>query len=73
MGRFIASIWGTLNQRRWVRGRPVARIEKLTRFQDHFDDVFITVILGAFAGIPMEKKDVHFVEAAGCFVGSAGG
>jgi hypothetical protein len=29
-------------------------------FQDHFDDVFITVILGTLAGIPMEEEDVHF-------------
>jgi hypothetical protein len=49
----------------------MARIEKLTGFQDHFDDVFVAVILGTLAGIPMKKKDVHF--AGGCFTGSAGG
>jgi hypothetical protein len=70
MGRFVSSVGSTLDERRGIRGRPVARIEKLTRFQDHFDDVFIAVILGAFAGIPMEKEDIHF--AGGCFTGSAG-
>jgi hypothetical protein len=38
----------------------VAGVEQLTGFQDHFDDVFITVILGTLAGIPMEEEDVHF-------------
>jgi hypothetical protein len=70
MGRFVSSVGSTLDERRGIRGRPVARIEKLTRFQDHFDDVFIAVILGTFAGIPMEKEDIHF--AGGCFTGSAG-
>lgn len=71
MGGFVSSVGSTLDERRGVRGHPVRCIEKLTRFQDHFDDVFITVILGTLAGIPMKKEDVHF--AAGCFVGSAGG
>lgn len=39
---------------------PVAGVEQLTGFQNHFDDVFITVILGTLAGIPMEEEDVHF-------------
>jgi hypothetical protein len=37
----------------------VAGVEQLTGFQDHFDDVFVAVILGTFAGIPMEEEDVH--------------
>ena len=71
MSRFVSSVGSTLDERRRVRGRPVARIEKLTRFQDHFDDVFVTVIFSTFPGIPMEKEDIHF--AGGCFTGSAGG
>ena len=38
---------------------PVTGVEELTGFQDHFDDVFITVILCTFTGIPVEKEDVH--------------
>jgi len=71
MGGFVPSVGSTLDERRGIRGRPVARIKQLTGFQDHFDDVFVTVILGTLAGIPMEKKDVHF--AGDCFTGSAGG
>ena len=40
---------------------PVTGVEKLTRFQDHFDNMFVTVIFGAFAGIPVQEEDIHFV------------
>jgi hypothetical protein len=73
MGGFVSSSRGTIDVRRrsGLRVDPVTGVEQLTGFQDHFYNVFITVILGTFAGIPMKKKDVHF--AADCFVGSAGG
>jgi hypothetical protein len=38
---------------------PVTGIQELTGFHDHFYYVFITVILGAFAGIPVEEEDIH--------------
>lgn len=44
---------------------PVARVEELTRFQDHFDDVFVAVILGTFAGVPVEEEDVHLGGGGG--------
>jgi hypothetical protein len=61
MSGFVSSSRGTVNVRRrsGVRVDPVAGVEELTGFQDHFDDVFIAVILGALAGIPVEKEDVH--------------
>lgn len=40
---------------------PVTGVEKLTRFQDHFDNMFVTVIFGAFAGVPVQEEDIHFV------------
>ncbi len=62
MGGLVPSSRGTINIRRRSRFRvdPVTGVEQLTGFQDHFDDVFITVILGTLAGIPMEEEDVHF-------------
>jgi hypothetical protein len=61
MSGFVSSSRCTVNVRRrsGVRVDPVAGVEELTGFQDHFDDVFITVILGTFAGVPVEKEDVH--------------
>ena len=44
---------------------PVAGVEELTGFQDHFDHVFITVILGTFAGVPVEEEDVHLEGGRG--------
>jgi hypothetical protein len=44
----------------------VAGVEKLTGFQDHLDNMFITVILGTFAGIPMEEEDVHLRMILSC-------
>jgi hypothetical protein len=38
---------------------PVTGVKQLTGFQDHFDDVFITVVLGTFAGIPVKEEDIH--------------
>ena len=34
-------------------------IEKLTRFQYHFDDVLVEVPTGCLASFPMEDKDIH--------------
>ena len=45
---------------------PVAGVEQLTGFQDHFDDVFITVIFGTLAGVPVEEEDVHFRMVLRC-------
>jgi hypothetical protein len=62
MSGFVSSIRCTINVR-WRSGfrvDPVAGVEQLTGFQDHFDDVFITVIFGTLAGVPMEEEDVHF-------------
>ena len=62
MSRFVSSIRCTVDigRRSGFRVDPVAGVEQLTGFQDHFDDVFITVILGTLAGVPMEEEDVHF-------------
>lgn len=38
---------------------PVTGIQELTGFQDHFYYVFVAVIFGAFAGIPVEEEDIH--------------
>ena len=40
---------------------PVTRIQKLTRFQDHFDDMLITVIFRALSGFSVKEEDVHLV------------
>jgi hypothetical protein len=45
---------------------PVAGVEQLTRLHNHLDNMFITVILGTFAGIPMEKEDIHFRMILSC-------
>lgn len=52
-------------QCRWFRLRPVTRIQKLTRFQNHFDDVFVAVIFRTLAWRPVEEEDVHLVEGGG--------
>jgi hypothetical protein len=44
---------------------PVAGVEQLTRFQNHFDNMFVAVILGTFAGVPMEEEDIHLVGGGG--------
>jgi hypothetical protein len=61
MSGFVSSSRCTVNVRRrsGVRVDPVAGVEELTGFQDHFDNVFIAVILGTFAGIPVEEEDIH--------------
>jgi hypothetical protein len=61
MSRFVPASWSTVYVGRGSRVRvdPVAGVEELTGFQDHFDDVFITVIFGTFAGVPVEEEDVH--------------
>jgi hypothetical protein len=38
---------------------PVTGIQKLTGFYDHFYYMFVAVIFGAFAGIPVEEEDIH--------------
>jgi hypothetical protein len=62
MSRFVSSSRGTINvgRRSGLRVNPVAGVEQLTGFQNHFDDVFVAVVLGTFAGIPVEEEDVHF-------------
>jgi hypothetical protein len=62
---FVSPVWGTVEVGRRVGVNPVTGIEKLTGFQDHFDDVFIAVILGAFAWIPMKEEDIHLAD---CFM-----
>lgn len=61
MSGFVPSVRSTVNVRRRRRFRvdPVTGVEELTGFQDHFDDVFITVVFGTFAGIPVKEEDVH--------------
>jgi hypothetical protein len=61
MSRFVPASRCTVyvGRRSRVGVDPVAGVEELTGFQDHFDDVFITVIFGTFAGIPVEEEDVH--------------
>jgi hypothetical protein len=61
MSGFVSSTRCTINVRRrsGVRVDPVAGVEELTGFQNHFDDMFITVIFGTLAGIPMEEEDIH--------------
>lgn len=34
-------------------------IEKLTRFQYHFDHVLVEVPTGCLSGLPMEGEDIH--------------
>jgi hypothetical protein len=62
MGGFVSAPRGTIDVRRRSRLRvdPVAGVEQLTGFYNHLDDMFITVILGTFAGVPVEEEDVHF-------------
>jgi hypothetical protein len=38
---------------------PVTGIQKLARFHDHFYYMFVAVIFGAFARIPVEEEDIH--------------
>jgi hypothetical protein len=65
---FVSTPWGTVNVRRrsGVGMDPVAGVEQLTRLHNHLDNMFITVILGTFAGIPMEEEDVHFRMILSC-------
>ena len=56
---FVSSIRSTVEIGRRLRVNPVTGIQKLTGFHDHFYYVFIAVILGAFAGIPVEEEDIH--------------
>ena len=42
----------------------MTRIQKLTRFQDHFDDVFVAVVFRTLAWAPVEEEDIHLVGAA---------
>jgi hypothetical protein len=35
----------------------------LTGFYDHFYYMFVAVIFGAFAGIPVEEEDIHLAGA----------
>jgi hypothetical protein len=63
----VSSSRGTVNVR-WrsgVRVNPVAGVQQLTRFYNHLDNMFITVILGAFAGVPMEEEDIHLGRGGG--------
>jgi hypothetical protein len=62
MSGFVPTSRGTVDvgRRSGFRVDPVAGVEELTGFQKHFDDVFITVIFGTFAGVPVEEEDVHF-------------
>jgi hypothetical protein len=62
MGGLVPTSWGTVDvgRRSGFRVDPVTGVEELTGFQNHFDDVFITVIFGTLAGVPMEEEDVHF-------------
>jgi hypothetical protein len=47
---------------------PVTGIQKLTGFYDHFYYMFVAVIFGAFAGIPVEEEDIHLeLELDGLF------
>ena len=61
MSGFVSSVRSTVTvgRRSWLRVDPVTGVKQLTGFQDHFDDVFITVVLGTFAGIPVEEEDIH--------------
>ena len=52
-------------QCRWFLLRPMTRIQKLTRFQDHFDDVFVAVIFRTLAWAPVEEEDIHLVGVGG--------
>ena len=63
---FVSSIRSTVEIGRRLRVNPVTGIQKLTGFHDHFYYVFIAVILGAFAGIPVEEEDIH-LELDGLF------
>ena len=57
--------------RRFLLG-PVTRIQKLTRFQDHFDDVLVAVIFRTLAWLSMKEEDVHLAGAgAGAGAGAA--
>jgi hypothetical protein len=57
----VSSSRSTVNVRRrsGFRVNPVAGVQQLTRFHNHLDNMFITVILGAFARVPMEEEDIH--------------
>ena len=46
-------------------------IEKLTRFQYHFDDVLVEVPTGCLASFPMEDKDIHVGGQLSSFGGVA--
>ena len=61
MSWFIPPAWSSVDQCRWFLLRPMTSIQKLTRFQNHFDDMFVAVIFRTFTGVQMEKEDVHFV------------
>ena len=50
-------------QCRRPRLRPVTRIQKLTRFQDHFDDMRVAVIFCALAWLSVKEEDIHLVGA----------
>jgi hypothetical protein len=62
MGRFISPVGSTVKVGRRVRVNPMTGIQELTGFQDHFDNVLVAVILGAFAGVPMKEEDIHLAD-----------
>jgi hypothetical protein len=43
----------------------MTRIQKLTRFYNHFDDMFITVIFRTLARRSVEEEDVHLFGIGG--------
>uniref|UniRef100_A0A6C0B6H6 Uncharacterized protein n=1 Tax=viral metagenome TaxID=1070528 RepID=A0A6C0B6H6_9ZZZZ len=56
---FVPSVWSTVKIGRRLRVNPVTGIQKLARFHDHFYYMFVAVIFGAFARIPVEEEDIH--------------
>jgi len=45
-----------------IWGAPIfviRRIQELSRFQNHFDNMFITVPFGTLAGTAAKKENVH--------------
>ena len=38
---------------------PMGRVEELTGFKDHLDDMFVAMPFGALTGIRMEEEDIH--------------
>ena len=65
MTSLISAIARTETNRRGcldIWGAPIfviRRIQELSRFQNHFDNMFITVPFGTLAGTAAKKENVH--------------